>query len=574
MRFYLSILFILAVTILQSNSQDMPSSLSDISELQKAAKKTGLQQLPESPALERPVDVSTYMLGPGDVLSIIIGGQADEEYQLMVTPEGAIVLPSVGSIPVADKTMAEAKIKISERIGSKYIAEEVSITLLQLRSFRVTVSGAVNFPGLVTVNALQRVSDAITQAGGIIEPPPPIARPEDPRKQKRAAQKPKIESELSEEEIAELEKQVGSKRNIMVKRWDGEEIHADLQKYELAGDLDANPQLLDGDVIVVPTEQKETGRVSISGAVKTPGEFEYASGDRVSDLLAMAHGYAAGADSTHISIVRFDGQADRVKDITLDLDWQNQTQTQAAFNTLLEPDDRIYVRFIPHYHRKRNIEIQGEVLYPGEFALESDGATLSQVIELAGGFTDSADLRNAHIIRRSHEDIKDPEFERLDLMMVSDMTKEERQYYQAKMRERKGRIPVDFVALFEKNNKTQDVVLRDEDLIVIPLKEKTVNVMGQVIQPGLYEWEPNQDAKYYIKLAGGYNHNAWKRKARVIKASSGQMLKTGDTDIEMGDTVYVPATPEKNYWAVVRDIVSISVQIATIYLLIQSTKTQ
>ena len=561
-------LFVLLCMIaLSIQAQDL-SSISTLKELQKRSKTTPLQ-LPESPEIEHPVDENIYVVGPGDVFNLIIGGSEDENHQIMVSPEGTLVVPAVGAIPVAGLTLAEAKKTIIEKLKHSYRADQVFIALMELRTFRVTVSGAVNFPGLVSVNGMARVSDAVFMAGGLVEPPPPFPEPENPRRE--LLNLPKIDSdlELTEEEYEELKKNIASKRNVLVKRRTGRTVHADLQKYEIAGDLEANPYLVDGDVIVVPTVQEDVGKVSMSGAVRTPGEFEYAPGDKVKDLLDLGHWFTLNADSSKVHIARFVDNSAQVKEIVVELDWSDSAHVAHALATPLRPDDRLFVRSIPRFHEKHTVRVQGEVKYPGDYALLHNPTTLSEVIEMAGGLMDEAALNASYVVRRSYEDRKDNEFDRLQLMTVQEMSRKEIVYFRERAREIEGLISTDFVALFEHGDKSYDITLKDEDMIVVPRKDYTVNVMGHVKNPGLVPYEPNQEAKYYINSAGGYNIDAWKRKTRIKKAGTGEIVSAKNTIVEMGDTIFVPEKLEQEN--IVRDIALITVQAATVVMLIVQT---
>jgi protein involved in polysaccharide export with SLBB domain len=188
---------------------------------------------------------------------------------------------------------------------------------------------------------------------------------------------------------------------------------------------------------------------------------------------------------------------------------------------------------------------------------------------MAGGFTDEAALNAAYVVRRSYEDRKDNEFDRLQLMTVQEMSRKEVVYFRERAREIEGLISTDFVALFEQGNKSYDITLKDEDMIVVPRKDYTVNVLGHVKNPGLVPYEPNQKAKYYINSAGGYNIDAWKRKARVKKAGTGEMVSAKDTIVEMGDTIFVPEKLERE--DLVRDIALITVQAVTVVMLVVQT---
>ena len=157
---YLLILFSVGSLL----GQDLSKAAREFSSLETALRKTDLQPLPSSPILETVVDPDQYILGAGDVLAITITSAAEVRHQIMVDPEGRLMIPNVGSLGVADLSLSQARVRIIEMIRSKYLSKEILVSLQQLRMFRVSVTGAVYKPGLVTVNALNRVSDAVDLA--------------------------------------------------------------------------------------------------------------------------------------------------------------------------------------------------------------------------------------------------------------------------------------------------------------------------------------------------------------------------------------------------------------------------
>ena len=564
------IVLFLFLTTCPSYSQESLSQFSEMSKIQSMVKKPTLTSLPDAPVLEHAVDEKNYILGPGDVLTIIIGNQEENTHQVRIYPEGNIVLPSVGSVKVSGLSLFDAKEQIVEKIKSKYRSDEIYVYLTTLRAFRVTVSGAVNKPGLVTVNAMWRVSEAIELCGGFTLPVTVTSTKEETRVETPYQKQVATQSVDTKQDI-EFQTLQASKRNIYINRRSGIKVNADIEKYELTGDLDANPYLLDGDVIVVPIKQSRSGQVWILGAVKSPSKFEFVNGDCVKDLLDMAHGFTSDADSGRIELVRFRNGHNLINKSVLELDWHDSTQVEKVLNTTLKADDRLFIRYLSKFHEKKNVEIRGEVVYPGEYALENDkDVHLSELIKRAGGFTDEASLKNAYVVRRAQEDARDPEFERLEAMAVAEMTEMEREYFKVKSRERAGGMGIDFIALFENNDKSHDVILKDDDLIVVPGKELTVKVAGQVINPGLFPYKDQAPLKYYIEESGGYNWNARKSHIRVIKGKTGEWMKPGqNTVIEVGDTIFVPEKPERDWWVMLRETISVVAQLATIYLVIE-----
>jgi len=524
-------------------------------------------------ALEKEVDPDEYYVGPGDQFLIQIGGAGSDNIETTVSPEGELIITAVGAIPVANKTLTEAKRITQEYLSVKYVSKTIGIHLVKPRLFKVSVTGAILEPGSVEVTAMSRAAEAIDLAGGLkqrmtVETLMKQVTIKSPVKEETSLQTTKPNPQVKYESYA------GSQRNILIKRRTGESVPVDLQKFNLTGDLKANPFLRDGDVIIVPTEETSAGRVYIAGALKNPDIFEFAPGDCVGDLITMAHGFTTDADSSKIELVRFKGTGSNTTRELLHLPADNPQARERSMRFPLQPDDRLFVRFQYKFHETRNIEIEGEVLYPGFYALEEGEIRLSEMIERAGGFSSEASLKNAYIQRRAQEDVLDPEYERLKKMTVLEMTESERDYFKIKSRERTGGMGVDFVALFEKGDKSQDVILRDHDLIHIPAQEMTVKVTGQVLNPGLYPYKPNMNVKHYLTEAGGFNWNARKSRVRLIRSQTGEWAKPDDdTAVEIGDTIFIPEKPERDYWQLSRDLIAVAAQLATIFLVIYTTTT-
>ncbi len=566
-KLILYISLISSVTLAQTM---LPAQLEQGLQQKLAEQQRGVTTPLTSISIEKAVHPDEYIMGPGDVLQIIPGEASTRTIEATVGPEGQLLIPEVGAIHVAGLTLTQAKAKIIERCSTNYIGRNMSVHLLRVRTFRVSVTGAVMNPGMFEMTAMSRASEAIVAAGGLFQPIKVESKSEQvvitsPLREESTLQTSKVKPE------ALLNVPAASKRNIMIRRVNGDILHADLLKYEQAGDLASNPYLLDGDVVQVPNAEKETGKLEIHGAVKNPGTFEYRVGDTIGDLLQMAQGFATDADTSEIDVVRFVDATSKTQRITLSLSPSDSSRRADVLRFALQTDDRIYVRSFPKFHESHNISISGEVMYPGSYALREGETRLSEIIQLAGGLTPEASLKNAIVQRRAQEDILDPEFERLKKMLVTDMTESERAYFKIKSRERVGIMGVDFVALFEQGDKSQDILLRDRDLIYIPTQEQTVKISGQIINPGLYPYAPGMTMKYYLSEAGGYNWNARKGRVRLIRSKTGEWAKPNDdTIVEVGDTIFVPEKPERDWWAMTKEMIQVVAQLATIYLVIQS----
>jgi len=544
----------------QLRAQQPPMSFG-LDELEKKSEKQLKKTLPsEIKPLESKINPDEYRVGPGDLLQIDIRGPVPDKLELRITPEQNLILPGVGEIDLTDLTLRQAKDKIRNFITQKYRNSQVSIALTDLREFRVHVTGAVNEPGSVIMNGNQRVSDAINEAEGFLEElmPPQSIEPETPEKE--ITLKPEPEEEF----------QPPSKRNIKLVRKNGDTLVVDILRFIQGGDPSANPFLLDGDIIVVPNEQEEVGRIAIWGAVRTPGEFEFAANDNLATLLNLSHGFTLDADKSKIEIIRFNADHRTTRVIPADLS-ENSGLTPESIP--LFPDDRVYVRRLPRFNRKAQVTLEGEVRYPGKYRIVEGFTTLTDIVAEAGGLTPQASLMEASMIRKSLENFEDPEFERLKVTRTEAMTDQEREYFKMRFREIPGAVAVDFVSLFEAGDESKDIVLFDEDEITIPSTSKTIRVFGQVVRPGLITFEPGKTFSYYIEKAGGYNWNARKGWVRIIRGQTGEWFKPDkNTKILLGDIIYIPENPERDYWELTKDYVQIAYQITTIFLVIYQTK--
>lgn len=496
--------------------------------------------------LDKKIDPNAYILGPGDMLSIFTWGSFQGQYQLPISPEGMLLVPEIGPIDVAGLTLTQAGEKISENIKLKYRNVESSVSLVDLRVFKVYVGGAVANPGAYPATAMTRASEVINLAGGFFQAPMMGDKTQPPTYQY-------IWPGLK----------VSSKRNIKVQRQDGSCLDADILRLDLAGNPLHDPLLLDGDEIFIPIREATINLYGIFGAVRNPGYFEYSARDSLRDLISLAHGLSLDADSADVEIVRFNSDNRNTQNIAIDL-------TAPGWNIPLRPDDRVYIKPVQGYHEKYQVELVGEFEYPGFYAIAEDVTTLYDIVAKAGGFTDLASLEEAEMNRVSAEELVDPEFERLKKMDVADMSESEYEYFKIRSRSKAGRVAVDFRSLFVDNDMSKNILLRNSDVISVPRKRKVVSVSGEAANPGFLTHIPGKDYTYYIDMAGGFSDRAGKSSVSVIKASTGEW-KTAKKNraLDPGDTVWIPEKKKHNYVGMVKDIAIFVGNLATVYLVIR-----
>ena len=395
--------------------------------------------------------------------------------------------------------------------------------------YTVSISGAVHNPGIYEIPPSTRLSKLFK-----------MARP--------FSMNDSINICLQPENFNQKDKLITSLRNIILER-DNKKREIDIKRFFILGEDGFNPLLEDGDKIIVQSAKKF---VSLYGAVENPGSYEIVTDDKLSDIIQFAFGFKKEAYKEEIEIIRF--LADGVSTTTKIIDYTKITDnTDSEENLFLKNGDRIYVRSKTNFHDNYYVLIRGEVKYPGRYAIKENETTLLDIINRAGGTTEQADLQNAYMQRKKAIGFLDKEFERLKKMNIEDMTELEYAYFKAKSREMKGKISIDFEKLLNSSEKKYNITLKNKDYIYFPNRSYTVSVTGNVKNPGLITYIPGKNFYYYIKQAGGYSWNVRKNKIRVIRAQTGEWVDPDETTkINLGDMIFVPEKPERDYWEITK----------------------
>jgi protein involved in polysaccharide export with SLBB domain len=206
-----------------------------------------------------------YKMGPGDSVKVQLYGKESGSFELAVNNEGNVDIPDLGPIGVLGLSYEEVKNVIVEKYNQQKIGVQAFVTMGQLKTIQVFLVGEVFRPGTLTLNSLATITTALFDGGGVSE--------------------------------------IGSLRNIQLKR-NGRTISTlDLYDLVVYGDIGSDIRLQQGDVIFVPTVRKI---VSIDGEVRRPAIYEVKADESFKDLLNLAGGVLPNANSTAIQLVRND----------------------------------------------------------------------------------------------------------------------------------------------------------------------------------------------------------------------------------------------------------------------------
>jgi polysaccharide biosynthesis/export protein len=515
--------------MLTSNAQWTTDTKKELQESKSDLKSMIQAPVSNVPPLEGPVDPDQYFVGPSDILSVNIWTSPPLNFSLSVTPEGTLIVPTVGEVRITDLTLSEAKKKVITEIKKKYLTGDPSVTLLSPRQISVTVTGAVRYPGKYVLYATDRVDKAVTEANTVTE-----------------ANRLKLREAINihNEDLSILEERFQSKRNIRLVRRSGETVRIDIPKYFASKNAQYDQLLWEGDQVFVPRIDSKKNVFGVYGGVNVRGSLELAEGDHLLDAIELAYGLTARAKTDSILLYRYDVESG--KQIMSVHDFRNMMR-DSLNNPALIAGDRVVVQEQPDVREDYKVIVDGEVKYPGTYPLSKDSTKLSTVIEWCGGFTEYASLASAQVYRVtvSREDL---ELEKL-LSQRGSITPEDSSYYllESELHTRHEVVNVDFKKLFVNKDSSEDVYLKNGDFISVPSIRKTIYVFGQVTNPGNVPFILGKDYEYYIQKCNGYTNNARKGDMMIIKRSTRQWLAPDETKIEEGDYVWVPKKIERSF---------------------------
>jgi protein involved in polysaccharide export with SLBB domain len=100
-----------------------------------------------------------------------------------------------------------------------------------------------------------------------------------------------------------------------------------------------------------------------------------------------------------------------------------------------------------------------------------------------------------------------------------------------------------------------------------------VEVLGQVKRPGFYDYQPGRMTEEYIEAAGGFAKLADKSKTRVSRGRFGDIGYARDVEVPApGDVIWVPEKVPVGFWALAKDILSVTSQAAALVLVIREIR--
>ena len=406
--------------------------------------------------IQVPID---YVVGPGDTFNVQLYGNETATYTLTVGRDGRINFPKLGPIAVSGMGFDAAREVLTHRVSQQLMGTQVSVTMGDLRSIRVFVLGEAEKPGSYTVSGLSTMTNALFVSGGV--------------------------------------KEIGSLRNIQLKRHGQLVSVLDLYDLLLRGDTSADRQLVPGDVIFIPPIGPTA---AVYGAVRRPAIYELKKEKTAGQLIDIAGGFAPDADPGLTQLERI--ESSNLRDMrNVDL------RASEGRNAELLNGDRLRVPAI-RPTLENSVELSGDVFRPGAFQYRN-GLRLSDVL---GSFDDLHATADRHYVLIRRETSPDRK-----VTVVS----------------------ADLEAALGARGSNADLLLRPRDKVIVldltasrgrtvaPIIEalerqgsasnpaQVAGIAGEVRVPGRYPLEPSMHVSDLIRAGGSLEDSAYTADAEL-----------------------------------------------------------
>ena len=295
-----------------------------------------------------------YIIGPRDVVTVTVWGQADLSKDYPVDPDGSISFPLVGRVKAAGLDTAGLAARLTELLEKDYLVDpQVSVAVKEYLSQKVQVLGEVDKPGQFYLTGPTSLLEVLSKAGGLT----------------KAAGKQVV--------LVRTPTGAAGETGSAILRVNFDKIQA--------GDAAENLRVEDRDVVFIP----KAHAFFVLGEVKSPGSFPLDKELTVLEAVTLAGGFNDRAAPSGVKLIRraVNGQQE-----TLSLDVVSPGSPDRG--AVIQEGDTVYVP------KGNTFFVFGEVKKPGAYQLDRD-TNILEGITIAGGFTDKAAPGRARVIRNT-----------------------------------------------------------------------------------------------------------------------------------------------------------------------------
>ena len=352
----------------------------------------------------------------------------------------------------------------------------------------------------------------------------------------------------------------------------------------------ADMPLENEDILFIPFRSETLNEriLTIHGEVQMPGVYEYAEDETIEDFILQAGGLTDAASTARVDVSRriSDPGATQASDEIANMFSfvvKNGLVVDGDRSFTLEPYDEVYVRRSPAYQPQRNVLIEGEVLFPGNYALTTKNQRISDLVKAAGGVTDQAYIRGARVERVMTEDEKFRNRQVLDLVRQKgqnsglDMVMQDEEAADYDINQARDSVENDTVRYsvgieldkaLANPGSDFDVTLKEGDRLIVPEYNGTVKINGNVMYPNTVAYSEGKKYKWYVNQAGGFGSRSKKSRSFVVY-QNGTVSKAKKAKIEPGCEIIVPSKTTSTS-EIIGQIGSVGTSMATLLTLLIS----
>lgn len=615
----------------------------------------------------------SYQLGPGDEIIITVWGETKLNHQLSINREGNIIVPDVGPVSVAGATLAEVKQRLLRRMSAIYSGLDarygtpntfLDVSLGKLRTIQVFVLGEVENPGGFAISSFGTAFTALYLAGG----PTVNGSMRDIRVMRRGAKlsnldvydyvlrgdnsrdhrlqdgdivfvppagkrvamsgsilRPAIYEIRSEETLGNIISLSGGLRfdayfnRVHIQRIipfeersanEKDLLEIDVRFTSIDELLKSRYPLADGDVItVLKVGALPQNRISISGNINKPGNFELKPGMTVRDLILEADSLQRNTFAERGTLFRY---MPNLRKELRPFNPRLALEGDNLHNLLLMNEDSVVVYSESQFFPQQTVTVSGAVRNPGTF-MRAENMTVADLVVLAGGLREGASLTGWEISRidttelgvysKVHKvDVSpdywqaengqgfllkdfdfvsipfDPRFTQNKLVQVTGYVMHPGVYAIRNEGERLGEIikragglrpgaylegsrivrkqnqvgpiPIDFKVALNNADARDNIVVKEGDSVHVAFHDDVVYVSGEVFVPSAILYKKGESLDYYVRQAGGMKQEADEDRV-VAFLPSGKKWESGwfffaDPELPPGSRIIVPKKIEKD----------------------------
>ena len=336
----------------------------------------------------------------------------------------------------------------------------------------------------------------------------------------------------------------------------------------------ADVKLRANDILVIASvsDMREEYNVTVFGSVAKPDTYPYAENMTVEDLLVAAGGLLESASTANITITRRikDSKSVQVRDDlfeTFNVQIADGLAVGEGSGFILKPFDQVYVRRSPVYISQSSVTVQGEVAFEGNYPLSHRNMRLSEVVAAAGGTNPGAFIEGAYLIRKMTDEEQNQNVALKSLIDKQANNPTDSLSLGANALSTVYSVGINLEEALDNPGSSADVVLRDGDVLSIPLYNGTVRVMGAVMYPNSVTYSDGMKLKDCVKAAGGFDNRARRNRAFVIYMNG--MVDAGKSaKIRPGCIVIIPSKSpsEPVKWSEVVGMLSSTASTAAVVL--------